>query len=160
MSRRVVSNKGKKVEIKATFCGHCKNSGENAQVCGSHNVLDIKGRVFCPKIIANVCSKCGTKGHLPSRCTVSKAETSLDIFKLLRRDRERREAHQAKKDSTEKPSDKVRSKSAFESLAMSESDSEEEDAPPVNVTIRSPRSQTKSGRRASQMDWSAESDEE
>lgn len=161
MSRRVINNKGKKVEVKATLCMHCKNSGENAQVCGSHNVLDVKGRVCCPKILANVCSKCGAKGHLPSRCTGAKMETSLDIFKILHHDRERRAAYEVKKDSTEKSGDKARSKSAFELLAMS--DSEDDDAPPANVTIRmkpasgSPRKVTASVKT---MDWSAESDDE
>lgn len=162
MSRRVFSNKGKKGEVKGAFCTHCKNTGETEMFCVSHNVLDVKGRVCCPKILANVCSKCDSRGHLPSKCPGAKGEPTYDVFKVMRRDRERRAVHEESRKQENRAVDKTGKKTAFACLEISDSDSDSdsENAPPANVTIRSPRSQTKSGRRASQMDWTPESDDE
>lgn len=70
MSRRVSSSK-------ASGCKHCQNMGENSQLWSSHNTLDVNGRVCCPKILANVCSKCNVRGHLPSRCQGKKPAQNI-----------------------------------------------------------------------------------
>ena len=69
MSRRSCNKKP--VEVKGTCCTHCKKSGQSCHVYESHNVRDTKGRVCCPAILSNVCSKCNKVGHLPSYCVVT-----------------------------------------------------------------------------------------
>ena len=73
MSRRCSKN------VRATGCNHCKNLGENWHVHQSHNAVDTKGRVVCPKILANRCNKCDRLGHLPSRCPGASASTSVNL---------------------------------------------------------------------------------
>jgi hypothetical protein len=64
------SNK-KTTEMKTLCCTHCKVRGEAKIVYESHNARDFKGRVCCPAILRNVCSKCSKVGHLPSYCVVT-----------------------------------------------------------------------------------------
>jgi hypothetical protein len=134
MSRRVQNNnKGKhvKVEIIAASCHVCKAHDKPVHVIESHNFRDVKGRVCCPTMLENVCSKCGLKGHFQSRCEVS---TVFKPFKSLST------KYNAKKENKEKP--KVVPVNAFAALAEESSDEEEEaiknDPPPANVTLRKP----------------------
>lgn len=157
MSRRVSSSK--KVSEARVCCKHCKNTGEDARVCKSHNTLDARGRVCCPKILSNVCSKCNNVGHLPSRCVVTKSVTDV-----LRRMSFVPETRKVAPVSAVARSTKV-SCGGFD--AFMESDSSPDQSP------RTPRSQSVKAKpepsapvkakpqlKASQMDWAIESDDE
>lgn len=66
---------------RATHCNHCERLNMPRNVVESHNVLNAKGFVCCPAILSNRCSKCGTVGHLPSRCV---RNTSLEKFTVTK----------------------------------------------------------------------------
>jgi hypothetical protein len=131
MSRRVPNNtKGKhvKVEVMVTSCHVCKAHGKTCKIVESHNFRDTRGKVCCPTILENVCSKCGQKGHFQSRCEVS---TGFKKFKL---------PSMRMTDWKEKPNVGTSPTNAFAALTE-ESDSEEaikDDPPPANVTVRKP----------------------
>ena len=63
-------SRAQKKDTKQQICVHCKNTGESKTVYEGHLVRNDKGRVCCPKIMSNCCSKCSNIGHLPSYCTV------------------------------------------------------------------------------------------
>jgi hypothetical protein len=134
MSRRVHNNKGKhvKFEVKATSCHVCKAHDKPVHVIESHNFRDVKGRVCCPTMLENVCSKCGLKGHFQSRCEVS---TEFKTFKSFSMNTSE---YNSKKENKEKA--KVAPVNAFAALADESSDEEaiKNDPPPANVTLRKP----------------------
>ena len=66
----ITMSRAQKKETKQKICVHCKNTGESKTVYEGHLVRNNKGRVCCPKIMRNCCSKCSNIGHLPSYCTV------------------------------------------------------------------------------------------
>jgi hypothetical protein len=136
MSRRVHNNKGKHVKFEemATSCHVCKAHEKPAHVIESHNFRNARGKVCCPTMLENVCSKCGLKGHFQSRCEVS------TVFKPFKSFSMKTSENNAKKENKEKP--KVVPVNAFAALAEESSDEEEEriknDPPPANVTLRKP----------------------
>lgn len=145
MSRRVHNNnKGKHVKFEemATSCHVCKAHEKPAHVIRSHNFRDAGGKVCCPTMLENVCSKCGLKGHFKSRCEVS---TEFKPFKSLSTE------YNAKKDNKEKS--KMVPVNAFAALAEESSDEAiKNDPPPANVTLR---------KRDPKKDWADyESDDE
>jgi hypothetical protein len=155
MSRRVAHNKGKHVkgEVMATSCHVCKAHGKPCNIVESHNFRDIKGRVCCPTMLENVCSKCGRKGHFQSKCE------GLKEFKPYKSPATKAEEYEAKKENKEKV--KVAPTNAFSALEEDSSDEEEaikDDPPPANVTIRT----TLSRAARLKLDWAddSESDEE
>jgi hypothetical protein len=95
-------------------------------------------------MLENVCSKCGLKGHFQSGCTGPKEVKSHKSSSTKEVERE-----------TIKNKTKV-FVNAFDALADEESD--EDDAPPANVTIRKPLSRAARIR----VNWAddSESDEE
>jgi hypothetical protein len=155
MSRRVAHNKGKNVkgEVMATSCHVCKAHGKSMHMVESHNFRDVRGKVCCPTMLENVCSKCNQKGHFQSRCEVSTE------FKPYKSPMKKTEEYEAKK---EKPKEgKATPVNVFAALAE-ESESEDEaiknDPPPANVTIRT----TLSRAARLRLNWAddSESDEE
>ena len=137
MSRRVHNSKGKHVKFEemATSCHVCKAHEKPAHVIESHNFRNARGKVCCPTMLENVCSKCGLKGHFKSRCEVSTEFKPFKSFSM------KTSENNAKKENKEKP--KVVPVNAFAALAEESSDEEEEEAikddpPPVNVTLRKP----------------------
>lgn len=140
MSRRVIPTIKGKFEAKATGCHVCKAHGKPSQMVESHNFRDIRGKVCCPTMLENVCSKCGIKGHLQSGCTGTPRRKSYQ-YTLTK--------------ATESETIKDKTKvfvNAFDALADGESD--EDDAPPANVTIRKPLSRAARLR----LNWADDSD--
>lgn len=137
MSRRVPHNNRSKVvkgEVMATSCHVCKAHGKSFTIVESHNFRDIKGRMCCPTVLENICSKCGRKGHFQSKC---EGLEQIKEFKSYKSPMTKAEEYKAKKENKEKV--KATPVNAFASLA-DESDSEEgaikDDPPPANVTLR------------------------
>ena len=125
-----------KKTINATNCHICEKAGENAQVYGSHNFRDVKGRVACERFLQklrdNQCYKCHGFGHFADKCTGKAKDTCVQIKKIVKfLDRVPRE---------EEPKAKTDSKRSQNSFAAFEDSSEEEeqDKPPANVTVRKP----------------------
>ena len=118
MSRRISVHK--KMSEKAMFCKICKDLGESAYVCDSHNIRDLKGKVCCPNVM---CKKCGMKGsHFDNECVRGKKDTDLG-FSFV------------KKEVKIKPSTKIEPKSKNLFAIIAESD-DEDGPPPANITIR------------------------
>jgi len=122
------------------FCKACKDAGKPASVFESHSARNARGKVCCPTIMNNRCSKCDNLGHFPKYCTVKiKSFEEMNFFKK-------------KPDAVSEPKKEqkpTKSANAFEALA---SDSDEEEGPaPANVTIR---------KKAALDDWSILSDDE
>jgi len=111
--------------------------GEPLHAWTGHNTADMSGRVCCPKILANVCSKCNVRGHLSSRCT-----GRPDVFRKMAF------VFRHAEPPVELATHVQSSRGGFDVLADCDSSP---DASP-----RTPRMPVK----ASQMDWSIESDEE
>jgi len=133
MSRRVSNNRSKVVkgEVMATSCHVCKAHGKPCNIVESHNFRDFKGRVCCPTMLENICSKCGRKGHFQSKCE------GLKEFKPYKSPATKAEEYNAKKENKEKV--KVTPTNAFAALGEDSSDEEEaikDDPPPANVTLR------------------------
>jgi len=143
MSRRVSSSK--KVSEARLCCQHCKNTGENARVCESHNTLDAKGRVCCPKILSNLCSKCSNVGHLPSRCAAKKS--GADVL--------RRVSFVIERKTPVVESAKI-SCGGFDALMDYELSPDQSYITPLSQ----PKPQPSGPVKASQMDWAVESDDE
>ena len=150
MSRRVSTNK-KSVR----GCKHCQNMGEQLHVWTSHNTVDVSGRVCCPKILANVCSKCNVRGHLLSRCT-GRPDILRQMAFVFR---------QAKPLSQPKV-DVKSSCGGFDALVDYDSSPDASPRTPVKLHHAgrpwAPVAPTKSLAqcKASEMDWSVESDDE
>ena len=144
MSRRVIPtiNRGKMVkgEVEAASCHVCKAHGKSEYCVNSHNFRDVKGRVCCPTMLENICSKCGVKGHFQSGCSGPKEVKSHKSSSTKEVERD-----------TIKDKTKV-FVNAFDALA------DEDDAPPANVTIRKPLSRA----ARLELNWAddSESDEE
>jgi hypothetical protein len=64
----------------SSCCKACKDFGKSKSEYESHNTRDARGRLVCPTIRSNVCSKCSKIGHLPSRCTVKVDENFEKMF--------------------------------------------------------------------------------
>ena len=144
MSRRVNQKKTEKT----VFCKICKDAGEPANICNSHNVRDFKGKVCCPNV---VCHKCGMKGsHFDNECVRSQ-ESILKKTDWTR--------FVSKKETKVAPETKTEtaSKNIFDGLADSDSESEVAcaDPPPANVTIR-----TIKKKPTSWADWDSDDDED
>ena len=155
MSRRVPNNNRSKVvkgEVKATSCHVCKAHGKPFNIVESHNFRDVKGRVCCPTMLENICSKCGRKGHFQSKC---EGLEQIKEFKPYKSPATKAEEYEAKKENKEKV--KVAPTNAFSALAEDSSDEEEaikDDPPPANVTLR------KSDPKKSWADYDDDDDEE
>jgi hypothetical protein len=152
MSRRIVPSKGKQVrfEVAATSCHVCKAHGKPCNIVESHNFRDIKGRVCCPTMLENICSKCGRKGHFQSKCE------GLKEFKAYKSPEKKAEDHKAKMAIKEKPIPSIQN--TFSALAEDSSEEEEaiRDDPPANVTVRKPvvkKAQKAWGDYESDDDW-------
>jgi len=133
MSRRATHTKGKnvKVEVIAASCHVCKAHGKPCNVVESHNFRDFKGRVCCPTMLENICSKCGRKGHFQSKC---ERLEQIKEFKAYKSPSKKAEEYEAKKEKT-----KVAPTNAFAAFEEESSDEEEaikDDPPPANVTLR------------------------
>lgn len=129
MSRRVIPNNKSKLvkgEVKATGCHVCKAHGKSTQMVDSHNFRDVRGKVCCPTMLENVCSKCGVKGHFQSGCTGPKEKKAFQDKVTEREDKKEKVA--------------VPPINPFDALAGDDSD--QDDAPPANVTIHKPMSRT------------------
>ena len=126
MSHRVKStNRGKAVkgEVAATSCHVCKAHGKSEYCVSSHNFRDIRGKVCCPTMLENVCSKCGVKGHFQSGCTGAKAEAPRKPYRSYATKAVEHEA-------------KEKSKAVVNVFELLDGDSSDDDAPPAKVTIR------------------------
>ena len=157
-SSRRVSNKK---EVKQTRCGHCEKIGMPRHVVENHNVRDRAGRVCCPAILGNTCSKCDERGHLPSYCNGVKKVYKFKPFRTEARveklevkpvaaDGGAFAALGDSEDETPAPSTPRRFNTEVKSSppplnhknALSKIDwfadvsDDEEDAPPANVTVR------------------------
>jgi hypothetical protein len=145
MSRRVIpsiKSKFTKGEVKATGCHVCKAHGKSIQMVESHNFRDIRGKVCCPTMLENVCSKCGVKGHFQSGCSGPKEKKAFQERVTEREDKKEKVA--------------VPPVNPFDALAGDDSD--QDDPPPAKVTIRKPLSRAARLR----LNWAddSESDEE
>jgi len=150
MSRRVATTQ-RKTE-KTTFCKICKDAGESAQFCGTHNIRDAKGKVCCPNVL---CHKCGMKGsHFDNECvrTTESIRKETDWTRFV-----------VKKEGKIAPEPKTEtaSKNIFDGLAESDSESESEaevacsDSPPPNVTVRDAKKKP-----VNWADWDSDDDED
>jgi hypothetical protein len=137
MSRRVPNNnrsKAVKGEVMATSCHVCKAHKKPFNIVESHNFRDHKGRVCCPTMLENICSKCGRKGHFQSKC---EGLEQIKEFKPYKSPATKAEEYNAKKENKEKV--KATPANAFAALEEDSSDEEEaikDDPPPANVTLR------------------------
>jgi hypothetical protein len=137
-----MKSKFAKGEVKATGCHVCKAHGKSTQMVESHNFRDIRGKVCCPTMLENVCSKCGVKGHFQSGCTGPKEKKAFQERVTEREDKKEKVA--------------ALPVNPFDALAGDDSD--QDDPPPAKVTIRKPLSRAARLR----LNWAddSESDEE
>lgn len=145
MSYRV-NKKIVKGDVNVTNCHVCEKNGESAQVCGTHNFRDMKGRVVCDRFLKkmrdNHCYKCKGFGHFPDKCngiSKPKSDISSDIkacIKLLDRRLNHEEVKAAFKQKVK--SESKTSQNAFAAFASSSDDEEDDDKSPANVTLRKP----------------------
>lgn len=132
-----------KKTVKATHCHICEKAGENAQVCGSHNFRDQKGRVVCEsflqKLRSNQCYKCQQFGHFADKCGGKAKDICVQIKKVVRFLNGPPCVIEPKKKAV---SESKASVNAFAAFAESSDDDvekeEEQEAPPANVTVRKP----------------------
>jgi hypothetical protein len=131
-----------KKTVKATNCHICEKAGENAQVCGSHNFRDQKGRVVCEsflkKLRDNQCYKCQQFGHFADKCggAVKPAkDICVQIKKVVRFLNGPPSVIEPKKKAV---SESKTSVNAFDVLGELSDEEDEQEAPPANVTVRKP----------------------
>lgn len=141
-------SRSQKKESSKPTCKHCMQSGEPKSVYESHVVRDFKGRVCCPKILSNVCSRCYKIGHLKTYCTVVLKETA-ELCMVAERVSQKTTA--ARFASISKPEAKPINK--FDALAESDSDSE--------IVERVQKKKTAPKKNLANMNWADyETDEE
>jgi len=110
-------------------CKVCKDAGLPERNYNNHNVKNEKGQVCCPTLKSVCCRNCDKMGHTEKYCKV----TSTGGFKRIEV-LERRAEHEEKEKVKVKSTAEKKTTNVFDSLMDSDSD----DEPPANVTMRKP----------------------
>jgi hypothetical protein len=151
-----VNKKTVKGEVKATHCHICEKAGENAQVCGSHNFRDQKGRVVCERFLQklrdNQCYKCQQFGHFADKCGGKAKDICVQIKKVVRFLNGPPSVVEPKKAVSESKT----SANAFDVLGELSDEEDEQEAPPANVTVRKPVVKAKP---TSWADWDSDNED-
>ena len=123
MSRNV-----SKVSPATRFCKVCKDAGLPERTYTDHNVKNHKGQLCCPTLKSMSCLKCAKMGHTEKYCTVKATDRVKEAEAIQRRIQQEEKKAEKKVDTAKK------SANVFDSLMDSDSD----DEPPANVTMRKP----------------------
>jgi hypothetical protein len=123
MSRNV-----SKVSPATRFCKVCKDAGLPERTYTDHNVKNHKGQLCCPTLKSMSCLKCRKNGHTEKYCTVKATDRVKEAEAIQRRIQQEEKKAENKVDTAKK------SANVFDSLMDSDSD----DEPPANVTMRKP----------------------
>lgn len=105
--------------VSKMHCKVCESAKKSPSIIASHFPKNRDGKTVCPTLLAQQCRGCGVKGHTISYCTV-------------------KEVKLVKKEYNPTPITKSKTKTAYDSLYVSDDDDEEKKVVQVVVQEEEP----------------------